>query len=94
MRSSPDRFIERITQFAQERPAYLSLLAAPIRFRRDPAARKASRIAIAKCAFRQRIRRSPKGTVSTCCKRISPDSQRHDDALWGSRSQSESPGGG
>ena len=42
-----DRFIERITQFAQERPAYLSLLAAPIRFRRDPAARKASRITIA-----------------------------------------------
>jgi AcrR family transcriptional regulator len=43
-----DQFIERITQFAQERPAYLSLLAAPIRFRRDPAARKASRAAIAK----------------------------------------------
>ena len=42
-----DQFIERITQFAQERPAYLSLLAAPIRFRRDPAARKASRITIA-----------------------------------------------
>ena len=40
-------FIERITQFVQERPPYLSLLAAPIRFRRDPAARKASRIAIA-----------------------------------------------
>jgi AcrR family transcriptional regulator len=43
-----DQFIERITQFAQERPAYLSLLAAPIRFRRDPAARKSSRVAIAK----------------------------------------------
>jgi hypothetical protein len=42
-----DLFIERITQFARERPAYLSLLAAPIRFRRDLAARKASRIAIA-----------------------------------------------
>jgi AcrR family transcriptional regulator len=42
-----DLFIERITQFAQKRPAYLSLLAAPIRFRRDAAARKASRIAIA-----------------------------------------------
>jgi hypothetical protein len=40
-------FIEHITQFVQKRPAYLSLLAAPIRFRRDPAARKASRIAIA-----------------------------------------------
>jgi AcrR family transcriptional regulator len=44
-------FIERITQFVRERPAYLSLLAAPIRFRRDPAARKASRVAIAN-AFR------------------------------------------
>ena len=42
-----DQFIERITQFAQERPAYLSLLAAPFHFRRDPAARKASRVAIA-----------------------------------------------
>jgi hypothetical protein len=42
-----DRFIERITQFVQQRPAYLILLVAPIRFRRDPAARKASRIAIA-----------------------------------------------
>jgi AcrR family transcriptional regulator len=42
-----DLFIERITQFVQERPAYLSLQVAPIRFRRDPAARKASRIAIA-----------------------------------------------
>src|SRR5580658_5489844 len=30
------------------------------------------------------------GTVSTCCKRIAPDSQRHDDALWGSRFQRES----
>lgn len=42
-----DQFIERITEFVQGRPAYLSLLAAPIHFRRDPAARKASRIAIA-----------------------------------------------
>ena len=42
-----DLFIERITQFVRERPAYLSLLAAPIRFRRDPGARKASRVAIA-----------------------------------------------
>ena len=46
-------FIERITEFVQKRPAYLSLLAAPIRFRRDPAARKASRIAIAN-AFQAR----------------------------------------
>jgi len=32
-----------------------------------------------------------KGTVSTCCKPISPDSQRHDDTLWGSRFQRQSP---
>ena len=38
-------------QFVQERPAFLKLLASPIRFRRDPAARKASRVAIAN-AFR------------------------------------------
>ena len=42
-----DTFIERITEFVQKRPAYLKLLAAPIRFRRDSAARKASRVAIA-----------------------------------------------
>ena len=42
-----DLFIERITQLAQQRPAYLSLLVAPIRFRRDPAVRKALRITIA-----------------------------------------------
>ena len=42
-----DRFIECITEFAQRRPAYLSLHAAPIRFRRDSATRKASRVAIA-----------------------------------------------
>jgi hypothetical protein len=46
-----DLFIERITQFVRERPAFLRLLAAPIRFRRDPAARKASRVLIAN-AFR------------------------------------------
>ncbi len=46
-------FIERITEFVQERPAFLKLLAAPIRFHRDPAARKASRVAIAN-AFRAR----------------------------------------
>jgi AcrR family transcriptional regulator len=44
-------FIDRITQFVQERPAFLKLLASPIRFRRDPAARKASRVVIAN-AFR------------------------------------------
>jgi AcrR family transcriptional regulator len=44
-------FIDRITLFAQERPAFLKLLASPIRFRRDPAARKATRVTIAN-AFR------------------------------------------
>jgi AcrR family transcriptional regulator len=44
-------FIDRITQFAQERPAFLKLLASPMRFRRDPAARKATRVTIAN-AFR------------------------------------------
>ena len=48
-------FIERITEFVQVRPAYLSLLAAPIRFRRAPAARKASRVAITN-AFRAKNR--------------------------------------
>jgi AcrR family transcriptional regulator len=62
-----DLFIERITQFAQERPAYPSLLAAPIRFRRDPAARKASRVAIAKCLSGEESV-AFEGTVSTCCK--------------------------
>jgi AcrR family transcriptional regulator len=84
-----DLFIERITQFVQGRPAYLSLLAAPIRFRRDPAARKASRIAIAN-AFQVKNPSLSK-EQSTCCKRISRDSPRHDDTLWGSRSQRESP---
>ena len=46
-------FIDRITLFVQERPAYLKLLASPIRFRRDPAARKASRVTIAN-AFRSK----------------------------------------
>jgi AcrR family transcriptional regulator len=46
-----DLFIDRITEFVKERPAFLKLLAAPIRFRRDPAARKASRVTIAN-AFR------------------------------------------
>src|ERR1700730_207812 len=35
-----DRFIERIPQFVRERPAYLSLLSAPIRFRLAPGAPK------------------------------------------------------
>jgi AcrR family transcriptional regulator len=44
-------FIDCIIQFAQERPAYLNLHSLPIRFRRDPAARKALRTIIAN-AFR------------------------------------------
>jgi AcrR family transcriptional regulator len=44
-------FIEQITQFAREHPAFLKLFAAPVRFRRDPATRKASRVLIAN-AFR------------------------------------------
>jgi AcrR family transcriptional regulator len=44
-------FIDCIIEFAQERPAYLSLHTAPIRFRRDPAARKALRTIVAN-AFR------------------------------------------
>jgi len=44
-------FIDCIIEFAQERPAYLSLHTALIRFRRDPAARKALRTIIAN-AFR------------------------------------------
>jgi AcrR family transcriptional regulator len=46
-----EEFLERITEFLRERPAYLKLLAAPIRFSRDPAARRALRVAIAN-AFR------------------------------------------
>jgi len=85
-----DRFIERITQFVRERPAYLSLLAAPIRFRRDPCRPKGF-------TNRNRKRVSGKeslafeGTVSTCCKRLSPVSPGHDDALRRSRFQRESP---
>ena len=46
-REFADTFIERITEFVQRRPAYLKLLAAPVRFRRDSATRRASRVAIA-----------------------------------------------
>ena len=44
-------FIDCMIEFAQERPAYVSLHAAPIPFRRDPAARKALRTIVAN-AFR------------------------------------------
>jgi AcrR family transcriptional regulator len=46
-----ESFIECVTEFMQERPAYLNLHATPIRFRIDPAARKALRSIIAN-AFR------------------------------------------
>jgi AcrR family transcriptional regulator len=40
-------FIERITEFARQRPAYLRLLSAPVQLRRDPAAKLALRAMIA-----------------------------------------------
>ena len=46
-----ETFLERITEFLRQRPAYLKLLVAPIRFSRDPVARRALRVAIAN-AFR------------------------------------------
>src|SRR5579859_384782 len=44
-------FIERIIEIVQVRPAYLRLLGAPIRLRRDPAAKRVLRVNIAN-AFR------------------------------------------
>jgi AcrR family transcriptional regulator len=44
-------FIERITDLVRRRPAYLRLLSAPVRLRRDPAAKRALRVMIAN-AFR------------------------------------------
>jgi AcrR family transcriptional regulator len=46
-----DLFIERTTEFFRRRPAYFKLLAAPFRFSRDPAVKRALRIAFAD-AFR------------------------------------------
>lgn len=43
--------IDRIIEFVQERPAFLQLQAAPIRFRQDPAVRRALRTVLAN-AFR------------------------------------------
>ena len=40
-REFADLFIERITDLVRQRPAYLSLVTAPVRFRRPPAAKKA-----------------------------------------------------
>ena len=44
-------FIEHIMELVQEHPAYLKLLSAPVRLRRDPASKRALRLAIAN-AFR------------------------------------------
>jgi AcrR family transcriptional regulator len=41
------KFIDLISAFVQERPAYLNLLSEPIRSYRDPAARKALRVTMA-----------------------------------------------
>ena len=46
-----EMFLQYVTEFIRERPAYLKLLAAPIRFSRNPAARRSLRVAIAN-AFR------------------------------------------
>ncbi|HEY2040986.1 MAG TPA: TetR/AcrR family transcriptional regulator [Edaphobacter sp.] len=48
-----ERFIERLIDFINEHPAYLRLHSAPIRISRNPAGRKALRVAIAK-AFHSR----------------------------------------
>src|SRR6202789_3773966 len=50
-REFADLFIQRITELVRQRPAYLSLVTAPVRFRRPPAAKKASWAAIGN-AFR------------------------------------------
>jgi AcrR family transcriptional regulator len=50
-REFADLFIERITELVRQRPAYLSLVAGPVRFRRPPAAKQALRAAIGN-AFR------------------------------------------
>jgi AcrR family transcriptional regulator len=42
-----EMFLERVIEFIRKRPAYLQLLAVPIQFSRDPAARRALRVAIA-----------------------------------------------
>src|ERR1700691_6439320 len=50
-REFADLFIERISELVRQRPAYLSLATAPVRFRRPPAAKKALWAAIGN-AFR------------------------------------------
>jgi AcrR family transcriptional regulator len=53
-----ERFLERVIECLREGPAYLQLLAAPIRFSRDPSARRALRVAIA-TPLERRTHRSP-----------------------------------
>ena len=85
-----DLFIERITQFVQERPALSELVGranplsprpcCPESFTNRNSKRLSGKESV---AF--------KGAVSPGCKRISPDGRGHDDTLWGSRSQGKSP---
>jgi len=83
-----ETFLERVIEFLRERPAYLKLLAAPIRFSRDPAARRALRVAIAN-AFRAKDPSLTQGEGSAGRKYRSPDGQRNDTALRGSFSAGE-----
>ena len=50
-RQFADIFIETMLRLVRQHPAYLTLQTAPVRFRRDPASRRALRLAIAN-AFR------------------------------------------
>jgi AcrR family transcriptional regulator len=56
-------FIDCIVEFAQERPAYLNLHTAPIRFRRDPAARQALRAIIANAFLSKNPSLSPERSL-------------------------------
>src|SRR6201993_2794660 len=69
-----DQFIERINQFVQERPAYLSLLAAPIRFSPRPRRPEGFTNRNSWCLSGKESVAFER-TVSACCKCNSPDSQ-------------------
>jgi AcrR family transcriptional regulator len=56
-------FIDCIVEFAQARPAYLNLHTAPIRFRRDPAARQALRAIIANAFLSKNPSLSPERSL-------------------------------
>jgi hypothetical protein len=60
--ASAETFLECVIEFLRERPAYLQLLAAPIRLSRDPDARMALRVAIAN-AFRAKDGDDLRGTA-------------------------------